>query len=76
MLTIKGHIMFEIEKNIEIPASKSKYPFDKMMVGDSFLAVGETGNGLSNSAHHFGKLHSMKFKTMRTEGDIRVWRIK
>lgn len=69
---------FKIEKGIPAPRySKGrglKYPFDKMEVGDSFLATGSKPHVVSSCASNFGKKNSKKFVTRIVDGGVRVWR--
>ena len=74
---------YEIEKNVPIEGKKrlSKYPFDKMEVGDSFLVPKEDYNNIhSMRAALFYTIKkvdpNMKISTRTVEGGIRVWRIK
>ena len=80
---------FKIEKKIKIPEGKSKYPFSKMKVFDSFIIndVYSRGNMTlgSNAARNWKKTNhnDWKFIVRKTnnddpagEGKIRIWRIK
>lgn len=72
--------MFKIDKNVSIPKNvyKSEYPFLQMEVGDSFF-VSENDKAFSKlrqSAHYFGKINNVKFKTKTVDGGKRCWRIK
>jgi hypothetical protein len=72
----------EIEKGIPFP-DKSKFPFFKMEVGDSFF-VPFTSCGpkakmhsiISSKACTDGKKLHMKFSVRGVEGGFRVWRMK
>ena len=67
---------FIIEKNIpyERRAGKTKYPFQKMEVGDSF--VGQNVNSVT-AACRFGKDNNMEFRSARLQdGSFRIWRTK
>lgn len=72
--------MYEIEKGI--PAPRSKYPFDHMEVGDSFLISCEPEEAprcqrrISGTISRLKKNRSRYFVTRKVEGGVRVWRIK
>ena len=69
-----------IDKNIPIPGrresgKKSKWPWHKIKVGDSFLIEGRTIVRVSSMAYYAAKRLGFKF-TCRTIGeDVRVWRV-
>ena len=79
---------YEIEQGVPVPADRSirnsKYPFEKMEVGDSFAVpvpdterAGDYAAGIRTVAYAWGKKRSGKFK-VRIEGNhtsIRVWRV-
>lgn len=69
---------FKVEKNIPIiPILKSKYPFNDMEVGDSFLVKElKKYKVISSSCWHWGKKLKMKFITRATKDGVRVWRTK
>jgi len=70
---------YVVEKNVPQPARKtsagvSKYPFDKMDVGDSFLFVGPITRIRSATAIS-GRRHGRRY-SVRAEGNVaRVWRV-
>lgn len=84
----------DIEKNVKIPTERvqgggmpQKYPFDKMEVGDSFVATGKMGADLSGSLTYWSVKLGRKFKGTLHEADgtrvqkngkdgLRVFRIK
>lgn len=72
--------MVRIEKGVPLPTNKSKYPFAKMEIGDSFVVNETTPSRTSTYAHYAGKRLGMKFtvRTVEEEGRkvIRVWRVK
>ena len=73
--------MFEIEDNVEIPPrcgrSKSKYPWAKMKVGQSFFVPDGSQPSLSATAIGYSYRHpEMKFTTAKEAGGVRVWRIE
>lgn len=74
--------MYEIEKNVDLPKRRNRYPFGRMEVGDSFLVTDQKGmNGVSSAASSYAKVEGGKFRTlMRTmerdgESGVRVWRV-
>jgi hypothetical protein len=68
--------MYVVEQNIPAPSGKSRYPFDQMGVGDSFLVTDRPIARVSASAHAYGKVHGQKFSCRSLEGGIRVWRVR
>ena len=74
---------YVIEKGIPTPelralaVRRTKYPFAKMKIGDSFFVPNGKVNTISVSVATFHKNNKPKRFTCRTvEGGIRVWRIK
>lgn len=70
---------FTIEKGI--PVSKrvgagreTKYPFDLMEVGDSFLVTDLKVKTISRTCCRYGKRLSRKFVSRTVDGGVRVWR--
>jgi hypothetical protein len=69
----------KIDKNIKIPKGRtgSKYPFDKMEVGDSFLyPIGSTRNQARCSAYTHSTKGLRKFVIRQTEEGLRCWRVE
>jgi len=64
----------QIDKNIPVP-SKTKYPFGALEIGDSFLAPDE-GNVRGAAVAYALRHRGYKFKTMKVDTGIRVWRIE
>ena len=68
--------LITIDKNIPLPRrnhnriGKSKYPFDKMEVGDSFFCEGKAA---AMSVHLANKRGG--FTSRSVEGGTRVWRV-
>ena len=62
---------YVIEKNVPLPASRGKYPFREMKVGDSFVAEEK----VRGAAQAFSsRVEGFKF-LVRKEGDkVRIWR--
>ena len=74
--------MFEIEKNVPLPAKEkvSKYPYAQMEIGDSFVINGTTASGSAQAAYiaaktYFGAAGHITMKTL-DDGKVRIWRIK
>lgn len=66
---------FKIEKKIPIPASRGKWPFAEMAVGDSILVPFELKEGARQAAFAYGAKKNMKFITRAAEeGSLRIWR--
>lgn len=73
--------MIRIERGIDLPnrkRGKSKYPYEKMRVGDSFEVTGKKKSTVLWGATQWAKNNNKKWKfTIRTEETgIRIWRIK
>lgn len=73
--------MYEIEKGIPLPGLNTKYPFEKMEVGDSFFIENpikdNRGNPLSLSGQANQRYGGKKRFAQRKEGSgIRIWRIE
>lgn len=75
--------MFEIEKNVPAPedvrarTGASKYLFDSMEIGDSFL-VGDKSlyrKVQSSAAQYAKKYPGYRFTSRITDEGMRVWRI-
>ena len=72
----------QIESGIAIPVHrmvvKPEYPYERMVVGDSFLVESDRKTILvmvckRNAAA--GKTLGMKFIAKRVDGGVRVWRV-
>ncbi len=69
--------MFEIEKNIQPPYLREKYPFQVMEVGDCFVVEGAIANAARAASAAYGKRHSKKFVSRMVEcGQVRIWRVE
>ena len=69
---------YKIEKNVPIPGSTSKYPFDELKeIGDSFWWK-VSCQSIYNSAKYWARMNNKKwdFLTKRENGGTRIWRIK
>lgn len=65
----------KIEKGI--PHPRSRFPFQEMEVGDSFLIPQEVPRmTVCVAAHRFGKDKGLKFSVRMTPEGYRCWRIK
>ena len=84
---MKENNEFKIEKGIlyeEVKKSnlgKSKYPYSKMEVGDSFVVCDYTRkqqNSINSHASHYAKkyMNGAEFKCCNHNGKLRVWRVK
>ncbi len=73
---------YKIAKNVPLPAggrgTGSKYPLERMAIGDSFFVRGKTTNSLSGCIKSRAQIVCPKRKfTLRIEGKgVRVWRIE
>ena len=79
----------KIDKGLEMPTRRKKYPFEKLEVGDSFLAVTSEKSAKTKTAGGFvytyasiaGKKlretrnDSTKFTVSKQGDDFRVWRV-
>ena len=72
----------KIDKNIPMPNSgkknveRSKYPFSRMKVGDSFFAPCKMWT-ISASVGKYNKaLAPKRFSARSIDGGVRVWRVK
>jgi hypothetical protein len=76
--------MFDIDDNVSLPPQRtggcSKYPFDKMEIGQSFALPVSTGLRAREAAVVYGKRHGMKFtsRTLTEGGEkvVRIWRVE
>ena len=75
--------MFEIEKGIPMIAKATgratKFPFNKMEVGDSFLVLRDqikSEGAFRVSARSYGVHHNKKFSVRKVENGFRCWRIE
>jgi hypothetical protein len=70
--------MIKIDKGIDLPVSKRRFPFDVMEVGDSFMEEGITSNCIHSHIRYAHKvLPGTKFEARRLGYQhYRVWRVK
>ena len=71
---------FNIEEGVPIPevdhSRNRKYPWDELLVGDSFFAHGQKPNTLRSSAKLAKKRTGFKFVSRAVNGGARGWRIE
>jgi hypothetical protein len=68
---------YEIEKGVEMPPDKrktSKYPFEKMEVGDSFFVPEKTAISLQSTCSLYKQKTGYKFILREVDGGVRIWR--
>lgn len=70
----------EIQKNIPVPKKalthgNTKYPFNEMEVGDSFLIAGSKQNCHSATAGANFRYPTKRFKVLKTDEGYRCWRM-
>lgn len=73
--------MYQIEKGIPLPEKKEnkseKYPFDDMVVGDSFLVPSAERSAVTpRVAYYHEKFPDRRFSSRKVNGGVRVWRTK
>jgi len=68
--------MIQIESNVPMPSKyRSKFPFEEMKVGDSFLVESERQRvSAKNAAGFYAAKHGGKFVSRKVEGGYRIWR--
>jgi hypothetical protein len=70
--------MFQIDSGVEMPLSRTKYPFREMLPGDSILFTKfKQANSARVSALRFVRSHASDwhFQLRRVENGWRLWRI-
>lgn len=67
--------MFKIDKSVTIYGCY-KYPFDKMIVGDSFAFPDELSQKIRCAAWRYGKKNAMKFIVKKQQDGFRCWRVE
>lgn len=53
---------------------RTRYPFRKMKVGDSFLVNFNDWDKVRSASYQWGRRHKKTFTCRRTEEGIRCWR--
>lgn len=56
--------------------SLTRYPFQYMSVGHSFIVPRNKEAAVRSAAHAYGKLHDMQFTCRNQPDGTRVWRIR
>ena len=64
--------MFKIDKNIII--TNSKYPFESMVIGDSFF-IKTNKKSKDMSLHSCAKRCKVKITMRKVDNGIRIWRV-
>jgi len=73
----EGDEMIKIDKHIKvIRTKKSKYPFNEMVVGDSFFVDKIKPVNFRSAAYTAAKKLNVKFLVRKVDGGCRCWRIK
>jgi hypothetical protein len=73
---------YRVEKGIPLPPRKtsgsyrSKYPFTRMAIGDSFVVADSATAKIRTAASWAAIRHGMKFSCRKTDDGIRVWRTR
>lgn len=68
--------MYEIQKGVEMPKQKEKFPFLSLEVGDSFeVPLDKKSSARCLMTKISKKNPNYKFKSYLTETGIRFWRI-
>lgn len=65
----------KIDKNIPIPNSVNKYPFQDMEIGDSFYVSSITTRKFSNYRDTKWTKYGKKFTAKKENDGVRIWRI-
>lgn len=70
---------YEIDNDVPVPTTRSKYPFDEMEVGDSFFVSGGSKLTLRKmrSASNWAtkKFPDTKYSVRAVENGVRIWRV-
>lgn len=67
---------FVIENDVPLPesATRQKYPFGELKVGESFVVPGVKSKQISGTAAQYSRRHGIRL-IVRAEGEgVRVWR--
>lgn len=84
---IKQNGPYKVDRGVQMERKReafTRFPFNKMQVGDSFLVPIEdqeqaaVGPSIYSAANSYNNTHGTKIKmsTRKVEGGVRVWRIK
>lgn len=66
-----------VDKDIPMPkqrARETKYPYDKLDIGDSFTVPDLSVQVVCNMNYRYGKKLSRKFVARSADNVVRVWR--
>lgn len=64
-----------VDKNVELPVMRVRYPFPDLAIGDSFLARTNNIQVMRNLAYRSGKKLGRRFVARKCETGVRVWRV-
>jgi hypothetical protein len=69
--------MYEVIKDRPSPGLRSKYPFDRLEVGDCFIVPNSEANppALYSASYAASKHLGMKFTVRKTPEGYGVWRV-
>lgn len=69
--------MFQIQKNVALPARRAVYPFSEMVEGDSFfIADQNAARKARNASYVYGKKNGVRFAIRKVkEGDVEGFRL-
>jgi hypothetical protein len=70
---------YKIEKNVPIPKgyARTKYPFSKMEVGDSFVVEDVNYNRVRQAAYSYSFRNDIKLSVKRgLDGKFHCWRVE
>ncbi len=73
-------IMYAIEQGVQMPVTRSKFPFGDMAIGDSFFVpdaehTKRTSSAIRSAASMFQRRVGGRFSCLNVEGGWRVWRV-
>ena len=72
---VEAGIIYEIDKDIPIPAGGNKYPFAIMEIGDSIFVPADAGGSPRQAAYKAGYKYDRKFFAKIIGSGIRIWRV-
>jgi len=67
--------VISVESGIPMPTRSSKYPYEELSVGDSFLVTDIPSQIVSNNNWRMSKKLGRRFVAKKVDGGVRVWRI-
>ena len=66
----------KIDRNVPLPRPVRKYPFDRMLPGDSIFAPDEDTQDLTAAAaKNYARYHGWKVTARKEAGGCRIWRV-